>query len=80
MVAHSRMRKIVCVMVSGLMMTGCAHAPEVADGTHGAVDVGGEHPVLNGAASICTDRDALCILAGLAILGGTIAIIRGAND
>jgi hypothetical protein len=77
--AHSRMRSLVCVVMSGVM-TGCAHAPEVAVANHEAVDVGGEHPVLNGAASICTERDLICILAGFAILGGTIAAIKSADD
>jgi hypothetical protein len=43
------------------------------------VDVGDEHPILNGLSSICTDRDMLCILAGIAIFGGTVAAFKGGN-
>lgn len=75
-------RKFVSVAAISSILTGCAHhAPEpLTANNREVVDVRGEHPTLNHVAEICRDRDLLCILAGFAILGGTIAVIKGSED
>ncbi len=75
------LRSLVCVSVSASMLGGCAHynpEPMSANG-HEVVDVRDEHPIMNGLSSVCTDRELLCILAGFALFGGTVAAIKGGN-
>jgi hypothetical protein len=75
-------RSFIAVVAASSLVAGCAHhAPDVvAANGQGAVDVAAEHPTLNRLSDICTGRDALCILAGFAILGGTIAAIKSNDD
>lgn len=64
---------LVTAVTAALLVTGCAHHPEIAANDHRAVDVAQEHPRLNAVAGICTERELLCILAGFAVLGGVVA-------
>ncbi len=75
-------RSLVCVVAIASILSGCAtYNPEpMSARSREAVDVGGEHPIMNGLSSICTDREVMCILAGFALFGGTIAILKGSND
>jgi len=75
-------RSLVCVVTIASILSGCAHyspEPMTVNNRGEVVDVGDEHPILNGLSSICTDRDMLCILAGIAIFGGTVAAFKGGN-
>ncbi|WP_171946414.1 hypothetical protein [Hyphomicrobium sp. CS1GBMeth3] len=69
-------------MAASSMLAGCAHqSPDItAANNREVVDVAEEHPRLSSIGEICADRDMLCILAGIAIFGGTIAAIKGANE
>lgn len=71
-------RSLVSVVAIASVLSGCAtYSPEpMTASSREAVDVGGEHPIMNGLSSICVDRDMLCILAGIAIFAGTVAAIK----
>jgi len=74
-------RSLVCVVTIASLVAGCAHYSPDPMTAHSreVVDVGQEHPILNGLNSICVDRDMLCILAGIAIFAGTVAAFKGGN-
>lgn len=75
-------RGCVAAAAASSLVAGCAHQPPpdiAASNDHRAVDVAAERPALHRLSDICADRDVVCILAGLAILGGTIAALKS-ND
>ena len=75
------LRSAIAALAATSLMAGCAHhSPDIAaTNGYGAGDVAAERPLTHRIADICADRDVICILAGFAILGGTIAAIKS-ND
>jgi hypothetical protein len=62
------------VLLATALLAGCSHAtPPLAHGE--VVDIAGEHPHLNRASNICTEHEMLCILGGIALLGGVAAAL-----
>ena len=74
-------RRVGVVVVAATFLAGCAHQPPDYTAVHdrGAVDVAAENPRLSSIGEICADRDMICILAGLAIFGGAVAVIKGSD-
>jgi hypothetical protein len=74
-------RRLVGVVAMSSVLAACAHQPPDLTAAHGqdVVDVREEHPTFNRIADICADRDVICILAGLAIFGGTVAAIKSSD-
>ena len=68
---------LCAALTAGMLGQGCAHhAPEPYASNREVVDVAGEHPHLNRASSFCTQHEVLCILAGIAVFGGTVAALQ----
>lgn len=66
-------KRLTCTVTVAALLAGCAHAPPPPMGHGEVVDIAGEHPHLNRASNICTEHEMLCILAGIAVLGGVVA-------
>lgn len=75
-------RNLVRAVAISSVLAGCAHAPPppVADGAPPPGIVVDEPYRTGGILEFCAQREWVCIVAGLAAFGATVAIISGASD